>query len=62
MTSIIGVFRKSTRPKAPGECPTYKEAKVANTLNIFDIGGGIRANELVVEEIDDEGKTDTPSQ
>ena len=45
------VFRKTARPKAAGESPTYKEAEVTNTLNTFDLGSGARVNELVVESV-----------
>lgn len=41
------VFSKTARPKEPGGCPNFKEAGVANTLNLWDIGES-RANELVV--------------
>lgn len=44
------VFGKTTRPHGTNEAPTYRELTVANTLNQFDLGGGIRVNELVVEE------------
>ena len=44
------VFGKTTRPHGTHEAPTYRELTVANTLNQFDLGGGIRVNELVVEE------------
>ena len=53
MTRLVAVFRKSARPRNPGDSPTYREAEVANTLNIFDIGGGARANELIVEMNDE---------
>jgi len=45
------VFRKTARPKAAGESPTYKQADVTNTLNTFDLGSGARVNELVVESV-----------
>ena len=41
-------FCKSARGKFPGDAPTYKDADVANTLNVFDLGEA-RANELIVE-------------
>ncbi len=41
-------FCKSARGKFKGDAETWKDAKVANTLNTFDQGES-RANELVVE-------------
>ena len=43
-------FCKGARGKFPGDAPTYKDADIANTLNVFDLGEA-RANELVVEAI-----------
>lgn len=58
MKRVVAVFRKTARPKAAGESPTYKETTFANTLNTFDIGGGARVSELVVEEWSDEELSD----
>ena len=41
-------FCKSRRAKSPDDYTTWKDGKVANTLNTFD-QGEVRANELVVE-------------
>ena len=41
-------FCKSRRAKSPDDYTTWKEGKVANTLNTFD-QGEVRTNELVVE-------------
>ncbi len=41
-------FSKGTRPHSKDECETWKDGKVANTLNTHDVGE-IRANELVVQ-------------
>ena len=41
-------FCKGTRPHSAEEAPTWKDGKVANTLNTFDIGES-RCNELVVQ-------------
>ena len=43
-------FCKSARGKFKGDAETWKDAKVANTLNTFD-QGETRANELVVEPV-----------
>ena len=43
-------FCKGSRGRFPGDAPTYKDADIANTLNVFDLGEA-RANELVVEAI-----------
>ena len=40
-------FCKSSRAKSPDDAPTWKEGKVANCLNTFDIGE-TRCNELIV--------------
>lgn len=42
-------FCKSARGKFKGDAETWKDGKVANTLNTFD-QGETRANELVVQE------------
>lgn len=41
-------FTKGTRPHSKDECETWKDGKVANTLNTHDMGE-VRANELVVQ-------------
>ncbi len=41
-------FSKGTRPHSKDECETWKDGKVANTLNTHDVGE-VRANELVVQ-------------
>lgn len=41
-------FCKSRRAKSPDDATTWKDGKVANTLNTFDLGE-VRTNELVVE-------------
>ncbi len=46
---IMEPFCKSSRSKSSDDATTWKEGKVANTLNTFDLGD-VRANELVVEE------------
>ena len=45
---INATFTKGTRPHCKDECETWKDGKVANTLNTHDVGE-IRANELVVQ-------------
>ena len=47
--AMIRVYGKTGRPHFKGDAPTYKELKVANTLNTFDTGES-RANELVAEK------------
>jgi DNA (cytosine-5)-methyltransferase 1 len=45
---VMAPFCKSARGKFKGDAETWKDAKVANTLNTFDQGEA-RANELVVQ-------------
>lgn len=45
---VMTPFCRSARGKFKGDAETWKDAKVANTLNTFDQGEA-RANELVVE-------------
>ncbi len=45
---VNATFTKGTRPHSKDECETWKDGKVANTLNTHDVGE-IRANELVVQ-------------
>ncbi len=53
-------FCKGSRGKFPGDAPTYKDADVANTLNVFDLGEA-RANELIVETVALESNGQRPS-
>ena len=46
--TVFVPFCKGTRPHSPEEAPTWKDGKVANTLNAFDVGE-TRCNELVVQ-------------
>lgn len=46
--TVFVPFSKGTRPHCKDECETWKDGKVANTLNTHDVGE-IRANELVVQ-------------
>ena len=46
--TVFVPFCKGTRPHSAEEAPTWKDGKVANTLNTFDIGEN-RCNELVVQ-------------
>ena len=46
--TVFVPFCKGTRPHYAGDAPTWKEGKVANTLNTFDVGEA-RCNELVVQ-------------
>ena len=46
--TVFVPFSKGTRPHSKDECETWKDGKVANTLNTHDVGE-IRANELVVQ-------------
>ncbi len=46
--TVFVPFCKGTRPHHAGDAPTWKEGKVANTLNTFDVGEA-RCNELVVQ-------------
>ena len=46
--TVFVPFCKGTRPHSPEEDPTWKDGKVANTLNAFDVGE-TRCNELVVQ-------------
>jgi len=46
---VLTPFCKSARARSADDATTWKEGKVANTLNTFD-QGETRANELVVEE------------
>lgn len=52
MEQIPHAFCKTSRPKAAGESPTWKDAEVTNTLNTFDLGE-TRCNELVVDAAED---------
>ena len=45
---VNATFTKGTRPHCKDECETWKDGKVANTLNTHDVGE-VRANELVVQ-------------
>ena len=45
---VNATFTKGTRTHSKDECETWKDGKVANTLNTHDVGE-IRANELVVQ-------------
>lgn len=45
-------YSKVCRPKESDGCPTFKDTGVANTLNRFDCGGEVRANELAVFTVD----------
>lgn len=58
--AILEPFCKSKRAQTPDDVTTWKECKVANTLNAFDTGES-RANELVVETIALEGNGQRPS-
>ena len=46
--TVFVPFSKGTRPHSKDECETWKDGKVANTLNTHDMGE-VRANELVVQ-------------
>lgn len=46
--TVFVPFCKGTRPHSAEEVPTWKDGKVANTLNAFDVGEA-RCNELVVQ-------------
>ncbi len=46
--TVFVPFCKGTRPHSAEEVPTWKDGKVANTLNAFDVGE-TRCNELVVQ-------------
>ena len=46
---VMEPFCKSSRAKSADDATTWKHAKVANTLNTFDLGE-TRANELIVQE------------
>lgn len=46
--TVFVPFSKGTRPHSKDECETWKDGKVANTLNTHDVGE-VRANELVVQ-------------
>ena len=53
-------FCKSRRAKNPEDYTTWKDGKVANTLNTFD-QGEVRTNELIVETVALEGNGQRPS-
>ena len=53
-------FCKSRRAKNPDDFTTWKDGKVANTLNTFD-QGEVRTNELIVETVALEGNGQRPS-
>lgn len=55
--TFLAVFGKGTRPHSADEGQEWKIAKIANTLNTFDVGES-RANELVVEIFDARGNGD----
>ncbi len=46
--TVFVPFCKGTRPHSAEEAPAWKDGKVANTLNAFDVGES-RCNELVVQ-------------
>ena len=46
--TVFVPFSKGYRAHYKGDAPTWKDGKVANTLNTFDVGEG-RCNELVVQ-------------
>ena len=46
--TVFVPFCKGTRPHSTEESPAWKDGKVANTLNTFDVGES-RCNELVVQ-------------
>lgn len=46
--TMIVPYSKGTRPHSKDECETWKDGKVANTLNTHDVGE-VRANELIVQ-------------
>ena len=46
--TVFVPFCKGTRPHSAEEVPTWKDGKVANTLNTFDVGE-THCNELVVQ-------------
>lgn len=46
--AVFVPFCKGTRPHSAEEVPTWKDGRVANTLNAFDVGE-TRCNELVVQ-------------
>ena len=46
--TVFVPFCKGYRAHYKGDAPTWKDGKVANTLNTFDVGEG-RCNELVVQ-------------
>ena len=46
--TVFVPFCKGTRPHSAEESPAWKDGKVANTLNTFDVGES-RCNELVVQ-------------
>ena len=46
--TVFVPFCKGTRPHSAEEAPAWKDGKVANTLNAFDVGES-RYNELVVQ-------------
>ena len=46
--TVFVPFCKGTRPHSAEEAPAWKDGKVANTLNTFDVGES-RCNELVVQ-------------
>ena len=46
--TVFVPYCKGTRPHSKNECETWKNGKVANTLNTHDVGE-VRANELIVQ-------------
>ena len=46
--TVFVPFSKGYRAHYKGDAPTWKDGKVANTLNTFDVGES-RCNELVVQ-------------
>lgn len=46
-------FRKSRRAKSKDDFETWIEDDVANTLNVFDLGGGTRTTMVIVDDRED---------